>query len=155
MRLIRIVCFFSGIALIIVSLFGCHNLTTNETQNIATTSQMQFQTSQTPVIGPPQVLQTIPQNGSMEVSVGVVIEIHFSTPMNQKATAQALTISPVLTYDISWGKDGQFMFISPLLPLDYETFYMVNLSTEAESENGLNIEKDCFFSFASETTPGA
>lgn len=103
---------------------------------------------------PLKIESTYPENGAVEIPMESDISIHidFSKPMNQEATAKAVTIFPETPFEVAWEADGSIMRLSSLT-LTQTTRYEITINTEAQAEDGQKLAEDYTFSFETALKP--
>ncbi len=101
----------------------------------------------------PVVRSTDPADLGRNVKAYQDIQVVWSKPMDQEATAQALIIQPVVPVEISWQDQGRLMIIHPQSPGFQPSpgcaLYKITLTTGAMSEDGLHMREDYSYSFCS------
>lgn len=104
---------------------------------------------------PPRVTATRPANDASGVDAFTAAVVTFSHPMNQSGAAQAVSVSPAVTYEVSW-RDATHLTIEPRDHWAYEETYIVALSTRLQRTSGQHLAKPYRFSFqvaSADTTP--
>ena len=95
----------------------------------------------------PEVLETTPDDGDIEVSLGVVIRIKFSTRMDKSSVEEAISSDPVLEGDFEWSGNGEELIFIPSDPLDENSQYDVFISDKALDHEGNELGEPYVFGF--------
>ncbi len=99
----------------------------------------------------PVVQSTAPADLGRNITAYQDIQIVWSKPMNQEATAQAVVIQPAVPYEIRWQEQGRSMIIHPrspgFQPAPGGALYGITLTTKAMSEDGFHMTEDYSFHF--------
>ena len=103
-------------------------------------------------IFPPAVLEYNVEDGERIFSVNGSITITFDEPMNQTTVEEAFSISGNVTGTFTW--KGFNMTFTPDV-LEYQTDYLIVISTDAMDQWGNNLPEPVSFSFTTENAPGA
>ncbi|UCE74707.1 MAG: right-handed parallel beta-helix repeat-containing protein [Methanomassiliicoccales archaeon] len=80
----------------------------------------------------PSISSSSLDDGLADVDVDTKIEIEFSEPMDTDSVESALFISPFADYSCQWSNDNCTLTISFSEALDYDTYYMISISTNAK-----------------------
>jgi hypothetical protein len=99
---------------------------------------------------PPRVLDTSPADGATGVLVNTKIIITFSKAMEKRATENAITISPSISWSASWSYGNMVLTLTPSTHLTTRTTYTITISTAAESIDGANLVSEYKFSFTTQ-----
>jgi hypothetical protein len=101
-----------------------------------------------PPIAPPQMLSTSPFDGQIDAYTGQAIDIVFDQPMNTSSVENAVTISPAIEYRVYWTQDDTVASLQPLKPIAFNTTYSVTVGTGSTSADGIPMETEYGFEFA-------
>ena len=95
--------------------------------------------------GRPEVVQTLPEDGSSVVPVETEISIEFSTLMDTGSVADALSIEPAVPHELRWS--GEVLEVATYGPLDADQKYSVRIGGEAADVAGVQIGEAVVVSF--------
>ncbi len=100
---------------------------------------------------PPEVLQSSPENGAVQVAVQPGIVIIFSEPMDRASVEAATSFTgPGGARDdipFHWNWMGTVFWIEPTNPLAYDSEHTVNIGTSARSADGVSLAEAWTLSF--------
>ena len=99
------------------------------------------------------IVGTSPANGSTGVPVATSIELRFRNPMDPLATAGAVTLAPATSFQVEWDASDHNLTLVPHAPLAPMTSYVVQVSTEATTQEGAHFPMNFTFSFATAALP--
>lgn len=113
-------------------------------------------TTEDPVVpdpdDPPEVTDTQPADGAADVALNADIRMTFSKAMNQSATQDAFSANPNIDCDFSWNPSSTVLTCSPTSNLTQNTSYEITVDTDAEDQDGNNLESEVSFSFTTGDT---
>lgn len=101
----------------------------------------------TGIVPPPHVPGTMPLDGQADIPSNHPIQIVFDWPMEATSVEAALVVSPAMDYTTTWLEANFVLLIEPTTPLEANTRYTFEISTEAMSADGLPLEEGYSFSF--------
>jgi hypothetical protein len=102
-------------------------------------------------VGPPGVASTDPVDGADDVPLDDAIVIGFNTLMDTASVEDALEISPVLGYEVSWSAEQ--LTIVPSTGLREGTTYRVTIGTDARDSAGIPLAQPFSFEFDTAGAP--
>ena len=88
--------------------------------------------------GPPEVLETVPEDGASDVALDAPIELRFSTLMDTASVEAALRLRPAFAHEVRWS--GQLLEIVPTNPLLPETEYRIEIGADAFDVSGVPLQ---------------
>lgn len=97
---------------------------------------------------PPEILQSSPASGAIDVDVNGVIEFEFTERINGKTIGNALFISPPLKEEPRLRVKGSRLRISPSVPLDSGKTYVVTLGASVSDLNGNKLKNSLTLAFS-------
>jgi len=99
-------------------------------------------------VTPPQILEVLPANNSLNVDLSSRITITFSKPMNKEKTEQSIFITPVpeSPFKFKWKKNS--LILEPSKPLEKDRTYVINIGTNAQDMHNNKLEKSYSFAFS-------
>ena len=99
-------------------------------------------------VTPPQVMEVLPANNSLNVDLSSKITIAFSKPMNREKTTQAIFITPVpeTPFRFKWKKNN--LILEPSKPLEKDKTYVISIGTGAQDTHNNKLEKSYSFAFS-------
>jgi len=103
----------------------------------------------------PRLQSASPSDGAVDIAVDVELHFLFSLPMDHASVADAISLYPDKSVDLSWQQDDKLLIITPAGKLNYGTQYSVQFSTKAKSAAGVNLEQAIEVRFVTEKTPEA
>jgi methionine-rich copper-binding protein CopC len=119
--------------------------------HLPTSYTFSFTTSSIQDITPPHVVSTYPANNENDVDIGTKILIIFSEPMNETATAAAVSISLGSIANKSWGNDSKILTMTATL--EEGKTYIVTISADAKDIAGNTMTSSYNFSFTTKNGP--
>lgn len=93
---------------------------------------------------------TVVADGVGNLSVLAEIQLVFSHALNRTAFESALSVSPDVSYSITYDETGSIVTVSPTTRFDYETNYEIELPTGSFGANGESSVEDFSFNFATQ-----
>jgi len=90
--------------------------------------------------GEPRVTETLPPEGQIDVPVGQPVKIGFDQPMNTTSVEAATSISPSVDCLFYWQQNNTLMVIQPVISMDFNTTYSVEIGPGAKSADGLFLD---------------
>ncbi|MCK4526742.1 Ig-like domain-containing protein [candidate division WOR-3 bacterium] len=111
---------------------------------------------------PPMVVSTNPPDGATDVQVDInPISIAFSRAMDTSSTGGAISITPAISYTISWTNEDKTLNLHPDYYFDYFKEYTVTILEAATDTFGIHLDADgdgiplgkYRFSFNTQTPP--
>ncbi len=99
-------------------------------------------------ITPPDILESIPAPGAIQVNVNDPIVIEFSERINAKSVGNALFISPPLREEPRLRVKGSRLRIIPSEPLDSGKTYVVTLGSSVSDLNGNKLKNSLTLAFS-------
>ncbi len=96
---------------------------------------------------PPKVIYTSPKNNDEDVAVASIIIIKFNELMDIESVINALSISPIINFNLSWSLDNQSIRITPISSLANDTIYTIVISTSAKDIAGNGLENNFVLKF--------
>lgn len=100
--------------------------------------------------GSPEVVETVPVDGSQGVALDAPIVITFSTLMDTASVEAALRLQPAFAHELRWS--GRLVEIVPAVALDPEREYEVAIGDGASDVSGVAIDAPITFTFTTVTT---
>ena len=85
--------------------------------------------------GPPEVVETEPADGEVDVALEAPIAVRFSTLMDTASVEAALRLRPAFAHEVRWS--GQLLEIVPTEPLRPEADYTVEIGQDAFDVSGV------------------
>jgi hypothetical protein len=105
-------------------------------------------------VTPPQVTDTLPLDGALDVGVSEVVSVTFSEPMDTLRTENAFVMYPWVTGTFDWSASDTELTLTPSQPLATDTTYTVTVGTGATDVAGNPLDLAHQFTFATpDTTP--
>jgi len=101
----------------------------------------------------PFVVNTIPMNGSTNISLNTDILISFSEAMLKNQTENAISSVPSISGPVTWDPMEKRMIWAPSNPLQKNMNYTITISTDAKSKRNFNLQKPFSFSFTTSSFP--
>jgi hypothetical protein len=95
----------------------------------------------------PIILDTIPNNGTIDKHAGQPIAIYFDQPMYTASVEAAISIYPFFDYGAYWEENNTVVYLQSFYPLDYNTEFTVTISGDALSADGIPLGTGYTFSF--------
>jgi methionine-rich copper-binding protein CopC len=106
---------------------------------------------------PPRVVNLEPIDQSQFVSKDTRILVTYSEPMNSTSLAGSVVIVDNLLEEVSttpqYNADNYTLIIRPDQALEYQTIYMVTVSTTAQDIAGNHLDKEYYTTFTTEPLP--
>ncbi|MHC1575866.1 MAG: NosD domain-containing protein, partial [Methanosarcinaceae archaeon] len=101
----------------------------------------------------PQVTQTVPNDGAVNVSVDTTVGITFDLAMNTASVESALMVPSGMNYSVTWSAGNTVLTILFDEPLAYETLYTISLGASI-GNNGAQLQNVPYtFSFTTAAEP--
>jgi len=103
---------------------------------------------------PLAIVNTMPANGNVQVSIHENISIEFNQPMNVSSVINAIEITELpldATLNYTWNVENTILTIEVIPGFSQNTLYTVSVGSGAESIYGITLAKDYIFSFTTWT----
>jgi len=100
--------------------------------------------------GSPEVVETVPVDGTVGVALDTPISITFSTLMDTASVEAALRVQPAFAHELRWS--GRLLEILPAEALDPEREYEVTIGDGAFDVSGVAIETPISVAFSTVAT---
>lgn len=101
-----------------------------------------------PLPSSPYVVATYPADGAINVPISSDIVITFDVPMDEPYTDSAISVAPSINLAYKWSDNYMTMTLSPYFSvLQYDTWYIIGVSTAAMSQTGSHMQSPFSFSF--------
>ena len=97
---------------------------------------------------PPEILESVPVSGAINVGVSDAIEVEFTERINAKTVGNALFISPPLREEPRLRVKGSRLRIIPSVPLDSGKTYVVTLGASVADLNGNKLKNSLTLAFS-------
>jgi hypothetical protein len=102
----------------------------------------------TEAAGPaPNVIATLPQDGTINNMAGQPVTITFDQRMSTTSVEAAISISPTFDYSVVWTNGDTTAIIQSHAPLEVNTNYSVIIGSRAMSGDGVSLEGEYQFGF--------
>lgn len=102
----------------------------------------------------PSIIDTIPKNGSTNVSLNSNIVITFSDAMDHALTQGAISASPSISGSFYWDGTSKIITWNPTADFQQNRQYIITISTSAKSQIGESLQYPYSFSFMTGSTTG-
>ena len=96
----------------------------------------------------PQVVSSLPANGSSKVGTDIYIEIEFSEAMNKERTDSSIFVSPVTEETFKYKWKGKKLIIKPSRVLLKDRTYVVTVGAQATDLHENHLAKPYSFAFS-------
>ena len=106
-----------------------------------------------PDSAPPELRETVPEDGAEGVETEVTIELLFSKPLDRSSLYSALEIEPPLEVEYLWSEEDRRVELAPRTPLIAGTCYRLSISRECSCPEGVPLAKAYSSSFTTAEEP--
>jgi parallel beta-helix repeat protein len=101
----------------------------------------------------PFVISTSPEDEAVDIKADQEIIIEFSESMDCDSFGSAISINPYIEYSCIWSNDNKTLNLNLTEPLEYETYYEISISTQAQDPAGRGLEDKYQFGFTTGSEP--
>jgi parallel beta-helix repeat protein len=102
---------------------------------------------------PPSISSSSPSDGESDVDVDGKIIIEFSESMDCDSVESAISTDPFIDYTCNWTNDNKTLTINFIEPLEYDTPYLISISSNAQDMAGRELDDDYNFEFTTAAKP--